>query len=84
MGHGTFSSRLIKKGKKRGPPVALSVERLTLNFGSDHDLTAKSGSAPTARGLLGLLPSLPLSLTLVHVPALSLSKIRKLKKKKKK
>ena len=57
--------------------MAQSIERLTLDFGSGHDLVVPgmeptSGSALIARNLLGIL-SLPLSLPLPCSSTLALS-----------
>ena len=66
-----------ERQKLRGARMAQSVKRLTLDFGSGHDLTVcelepASGSEPTARGLLGIVSlSLPLPL-LAHMSAPSL------------
>ena len=56
--------------------MAQSVERLTLGFGSGHDLRAMRSSPAS-----GLRFSLPLLLSLLLVHSLSLSKINKSSKK---
>ena len=60
--------RLYNNTRSTGRPVAHAVKRLTLGFGSGHDLTVRE----TARSLLGIL-SLPLSLCPNPALALPLS-----------
>ena len=60
----------------KGTWVAQWVKRLTLDFGSGHDVESSpvSGSALTAWGLLGILPLLPsLCPFLSLLPSLCLS-----------
>ena len=71
-------NRLFEIRKQRGTWVAQSVKRLTLDFGSGHDLRILDGGLHWALRSGGvclriLLLLLPLPLPLIHALSLSLS-----------